>query len=235
MRVAICDDEAYFRRQLKELLLEFNNKENVFGDIIEFDSGESLIHSEKTFNIIFLDCQMPKLDGLSTAKYLRSRNINCCIIFLTSYPHYVFDSFEVRPFRFMLKPVDPIQLQKVLNDYIEIQRKLSSIIIVDRGELINIRARDVVYVEADGKYSIVRTLNDHYRSSKTVSEIENMLPNHMFYRTHRAYLINMLCISSFDHKYAILYNGEKALISHKKYNAFKKEYKEFIKKHFIDL
>lgn len=101
MQVAICDDEKSFRDELKSVLIEYKMAKRIQIDIYEFENGDSLLNSNIVFDVLFIDFQMPGFNGLETAKRLRLKNCICSIIFITSFPQFVFDSFEVQPFRFL--------------------------------------------------------------------------------------------------------------------------------------
>ena len=125
---------------------------------------------------------MPGIDGLETAKLLRQKNCICSIIFTTSFPQFMIDSFEVQPFRFFIKPVENEKIIKALDDYIRQQKLLNPIVIFCYGEQITIPSEKIIYVEGKGKYSIIRTIDNSYTSSKTLSQIQMLLPNYCFYR-----------------------------------------------------
>lgn len=79
MKIAICDDEPLFRSELKEKLVAYKQTNRMWMDIYEFEDGTSLLESELVFDIIYLDYQMPHLDGMKTARSLRERNNICNI------------------------------------------------------------------------------------------------------------------------------------------------------------
>ena len=115
MQIAICDDEKIFRNNLKEVLIEYKAEKRVQIDIYEFNDGMDLLDTNIIFDVVFIDFQMPGLNGLETARALRQKNCICSIIFITSYPQFVFDSFEVQPFRFLVKPLDVTKVKSAMD------------------------------------------------------------------------------------------------------------------------
>lgn len=111
MFAALCDDDKYITEEIKKLLLEYAKDNRITIDIDEFESGEELLNSEKNYDIIVLDYQLGSTNGLTVAKELRKRNVLSSIIFLTSYPNFMIDAFEVNTFRFLLKPIDKSNFQ----------------------------------------------------------------------------------------------------------------------------
>ena len=79
MQIAICDDEKDFRDELKTRIIEYRTQKLIATDIYEFNDGQSLLNSNQVFDIIFIDYQMPGLDGLETAKMLRKKNLSAVL------------------------------------------------------------------------------------------------------------------------------------------------------------
>ena len=180
MQIAICDDEKSFRNDLKEVLIEYKTKKRVHIDIYEFEDGNSLLNSNVIFDVVFIDFQMPELNGLETARILRLKNCICSIIFITSYPQFVFDSFEVQPFRFFAKPLDSTKVKLAMDSYLKHQKQLNPIVIIEDGEQKTIKSEHIVYLEGDGKYCLIRTTEDIYKSSKQSPRCKNCYQNIVF-------------------------------------------------------
>ena len=153
MLAALCDDDKFITEKLKNLLLTYAKENRIIIEIDEFQSGERLLNSEIDYDIIVLDYQLGNTDGLTVAKELRKQNALSCIIFLTSYPHFMIDAFEVNTFRFLLKPIDKSKLFKAIDDYVKIIDANYPITIIQNKELKKINSNEICFIEADGKYS----------------------------------------------------------------------------------
>lgn len=151
-------------------------------DIREFENGKSLLKDDSVFDIVFLDYQMDDIDGLETAKMMRKNNEKCAIVFITGYPTFIREVFEVDALRFLDKPVSKLKLFECLDSFIKMQKSRFTISVNVDNETIRIETDSILYIEADGKYSIIRTNDKFYHSSKTLNEIYNMLPTYCFYR-----------------------------------------------------
>jgi len=233
MMVAICDDEAFFRNELKTYILDYKHQRRLHIDIYEYETGKALLTSSKKFDMVFLDYQMPGLDGMEVARALRRRQLTCSIVFVTSYPDFVYESFEVQPYRFWPKPITADQIDKLLNKYISEQKQLAPLIVIDDYEQKVIAAKDILYLEGDGKYCIVRTQTETYHSSKTLAQVHALLPQHCFYRSHKSYVVNLYSIDSFEHGIITLSNGEVAKIGHSKIGEFNRIYRQFLKDYYF--
>ncbi len=232
MIAAICDDEALFREKMSTILVEYKRLHRIHMDIVEFSNGQELLEYDEHCDIVFLDYDMPSLNGLEVAKILRNKRNHCCIVFVTSFGQYVYDSFEVNTYRYLIKPVEFPIISRVLDNYIREKKMLSPIMIAVDGELITINSEDILYLEADGKYCNIRTLKNIFHSSKTLSKVFELLPQHCFFRTHKSYVVNLHSISSIKEDIIEFSNGERAKISRTQLNSFKNAYKDFIK-HFV--
>ncbi len=232
MIVAICDDDSLFRRKLRDFLVEYKTSRRIHMDIVEFSDGEELLSHEYPYDIVFLDYDMPIFDGMETARILRARQNLCCIIFITAFPEHVFEAFEVSTYRYLLKPLDLPRLEQVVDRYIREQKLLAPIVLNIDGEQLTVHSKDIVYLEANGKYCHLRTTSEFLHCSKTLSRVLAMLPEHCFYRTHKSYAVNLHCISCIKDDIAVLTNGERVKISRNRLTNFKRAYKEFIK-HFV--
>ena len=107
--------------------------------------------------------------GLTVAKELRKRNVLSCIIFLTSYPHFMIDAFEVNTFRFLLKPIDKSKFFKAIDDYVKIVDANYPITLIQNKELKKINSNEICFIEADGKYSNIHLNTKVMHCSKTLS------------------------------------------------------------------
>ena len=233
MQIAICDDEPNFRDELRNYLVEYKKDRRLQLDIYEFENGNDLCISKIPFDIVFLDYQMPSLDGMETARKLRENNVLCNIVFVTNYPDFVFESFEVNPYRFWKKPVEFEKVESLLNLYIKQHKMLAPIMIFDYDGQKIIESKDVVYLEGDGRYCIIRTRFETVHSSKTLSGVLELLPQYCFFRVHKSYAVNLYCVKRILGNEVWLNNGEKVLISRNNVSKFKVAYKNFIKDYYL--
>lgn len=233
MLVAICDDEKFFRESLRSILVAYKAERRLHIDVYLYSSGEALLASPKAFDMVFLDYQMPGMDGMAVARELRRRNLTCSIVFVTSYPEFVFEAFEVQPYRFLCKPVVPEQIEALMTGFIREQKRLAPITVMADGEQVVIQSKDILYVEGDGKYCIIRTTKETYNSSKTLAQVHALLPQHCFYRSHKSFVLNLYSIHSFEQGVVKLTNGEIAKIGRSKIPEFKRVYRQFIKDYYL--
>ena len=88
-------------------------------------------------------------------------------------------------------------------------------------------------LRGDGKYCIIRTVNETVRSSKTLSGVLELLPQYCFFRVHKSYAVNLYFVKQITTKEILLKNGEKVLLSRNNISKFKMAYKKFIKDYYL--
>ncbi len=230
MKIAICDDDKFFRNEVKKALDKYSDERKVDVFYTEFSNGHDLIANKNEFDIIFLDYQMESIDGLETAKRLRNNNDKTEIIFLTSYPQIVFDAFQVHTFRFLVKPLDYDKMKAALDDYRNSIDNEEFIILKIDEITKKVSINDIIYAEASDKYCYIRTTKESLLYKKTLSDLESLLPEDYFYRCHRSYIVNFKHIISHTNSDIMFDNNEKALISKVKASGFKKAFLDYVKR-----
>ena len=228
MFAALCDDDKHITEEVKKLLLTYAKENRIIIDIDEFESGEKLLNSENNYDIIVLDFQLGSTDGLTVAKELRKRNVLSCIIFLTSYPNFMIDAFEVNTFRFLLKPIDKSKFFKAIDDYVKIVDANYPITLIQNKELKKINSND-------GKYSNIHLSDKIMHCSKTLSGVTRLLPAYCFVRTHRSFVVNLHYVKSYSSDTVYLSNGEAAYLSKNYQKSFRTSYMNFLKKNYVRL
>ncbi len=237
MKIAICDDERIIAENFELYIKRFMERSSIPFSIDIYTKPTGLLSSKKEYDLMFLDCQMPEMSGLELAKRMRrvfqKRDSDPAIIFVSSYDNFVFDSFEVRPFRYILKNENQEKnIYKALKAFLETYQKEAFINVPIPRMDTNVMLSDIIYIESDGKYSIIRlTNNKFFKSTKSISVYEDEIASlsENFVRTHRRYIVNLEHISRVSGTVIYFKNGEGAEISRRCMTDFNKKYTEFLK------
>ena len=189
MRIAICDDEEKYRIELKTILdkLLINADYN----IDTFEDGKVLEESfaATPYDLVFLDIEMPSIDGITLAKKIRAASENVFIVFLTGHIEYALEGYEVNALRYLTKPVDINKLKEVLKFIQDKQGNDRQIIIKEDGEEILIDISDVIYMESMNQNVRIVTTNGEHIIRYNIGDFEEKLKGFGFFRIHRGYLI----------------------------------------------
>ncbi|MDR2572257.1 MAG: LytTR family DNA-binding domain-containing protein [Oscillospiraceae bacterium] len=228
MRLAICDDDVGLVNRLKPLVYQYANDNRFEMVIDEFYSGEALLESKTTYDMIFLDYKMGGMNGMDVARKLRERNINCTIVFMTNYPHFVYEAFEVNTFRFCEKPFEQVRIYEVLDDYFAMYGNDYPILLKYERETIQIHTGEIVCIEAMRKQSIISRPKDKIRIAKHLAIITPLLPKNHFFRVNRSFIINFNYIAKYNNEYVYMKNGDKVPQSRKYLADFKASYLAYV-------
>lgn len=229
INVAICEDELEIAKSISTMVSnqidEFDFEYNI--DI--FITASALKESGSKYDLIFLDCRLPDENGIETAKHLRRSGSKATIIFVTAYEEYVYESFKVDTFRYLLKPIDEQELRSAVASYILSIEKEKFIDVPTKEKIHHLNLNEIIYIESCEKHSIVRVLDDSYESTKTISDFQAEIESPKFFRTHRRYLVNMKYILEIDKNIITLSNTEKIEISRRNLSNFNKCYMNYLK------
>lgn len=193
----IVEDEFPAREELKYFLTKHKeiSLEKEFENPI--DSLKYL--QENKVDIVFLDINMPELDGMSLGKILTKLNPNIKIIFITAYRDYAAEAFEIKAFDYLLKPYSEKRITEVLTNLTMIKdnsptkevEKINKVTVFLDEKMVVLSLDEIYYIEVSEKESLVYTQNEIYTSKLKISKWEEILPKNKFYRTHRAYIVNL--------------------------------------------
>jgi DNA-binding LytR/AlgR family response regulator len=235
VNIAICDDDKIISKVLKEKITNMLGEE-----ISKFGIGIDLYYNVKDFinvissikyKIIFLDIQMPDIDGFQLAKYLTENKADIKIIFVSSHENYVFNnSFQYEALWFIRKSSIDEDLKYAFPKIREtLEINILKYKIECDGKIINLKTDDIYYIESNKNYLTVFTLEEHYVIRKTMKETESELPGEFFIRPHSSFLVNLKHIKSIERQYIILEDGEKILISNNKQKQVVSKLKNYLK------
>lgn len=207
LRIAICDDDRKVIINISDMLSRFFAARNIELILSTFFQGVALAEATERgerFDIIFLDVLMPGINGIETAEEIRQYDENVKIIFLTSSAEFAVDSYAVRAWYYMLKPIREDSFFDIIGKaFVEIAtRQEDSLILSIRGRLTRILLSELVYCEI-----INKTLFYHLMSGKVLEiagnmvELEQKLLHYPFFeKTHRSYIVNLRYIETFTIK-----------------------------------
>ena len=190
---AMCDDELPFAEQLRSLVMAYAKKRRVELQAETFASAEELLEEIENgagFEILFLDIEMRKMDGIELGKKLRERSYQTLII---------------------SKPLKQEELENVLDKAFErISRFHRELFTIRFGKnVVNLLCRDIVYLESNKRKVIVHTVRGEYEYYHKLDEAEEELLaiSADFVRIHKAYLVNMEHVEAFQYEKLALRDG----------------------------
>ena len=154
---------------------------------------------------------------MDIARKLRDINIKTEIIFITSMQNYVYEAYEVKAFRYMLKPIEYDLLSKYLKDCIsEILNKKNMIVIKSNKNTLVLPINNILYIEVVRKIVTIYVLDGQHKIEISLKKLEKQLLNYSFFRCHNSYLVNLKAISGIKGNFIII-NDYEVPVSRSKY------------------
>lgn len=219
MRIAICDDEVASQERAVSYVEDYISEKKTDIEYEVFNSYVELENRIDEFNLFVLDYMMPEINGISFAKKIREKyNESKAVVFVTSFPEIVYESFEVRTLRFLLKPLDKAKFFEAIDAYMQTNICNKHIVLKNENETNVINTDDILYFEVRGKELYVCLEEEQIVCHQSISSVEDELTSKGFFRVHRSYLVNLDKIKRFDKNKVELINGEKISVSSRQYS-----------------
>jgi DNA-binding LytR/AlgR family response regulator len=219
-QAAIVEDEEVFLQNTKTLLVGTFAERNVPVAFDFFLSGTEflpMIEEHFHYDMIFLDIEMPGIDGISVCKKIRQIAPDAMVVFISNKESLVFQTFEVQPFRFIRKS-ELDQLVGSLVDAIlnELAKKDSKIIRFEEpgsGDVFSFDVRTIIYVEAQRKDCVIHTKGKDSLVRIKFMNLEEILGGSNFIKIHRSFLVNADAVSQIKKDSVLLTTGEELPLS----------------------
>ncbi|MDX1652057.1 MAG: LytTR family DNA-binding domain-containing protein [Brumimicrobium sp.] len=239
MKALLIDDERLARTELKHLLEKYNEKIQVIGEAVNAQEGIKSIRKLKP-DVIFLDIQMPEMDGFQMLKKLDEIPK---VIFVTAYDEHAIEAFKVNALDYLLKPVDPQRLDEAISKLssssedefesevtdLRKERKLNihdHVFIKDGEKCFFPKLEQVRYFESHGNYVKVYFQDKKPMILRSLNALEERLDQNDFFRANRKYIVNIHKITNIENWFngglkVFLENDESIEISRRQAIRFK--------------
>ena len=222
MKAIIVDDEFLAREELKYFIQNYSNLE-IMG---EFEDGIEVLKfiQNNEVDVIFLDINIPSLDGVLLAQSISKFIKKPYIVFITAYKEHAVEAFEIEAFDYILKPYSESRivsmLKKLESSDISEQNNspknnISNKISLWKNEkIIVVDVNDIYYCLAKERVTFVFTKNEEYSVNLCISEFYKKLPKNIFFKCHRSYIVNLNKISEIIPWFNNTYNLKLQNINH---------------------
>ncbi|MGO0883092.1 LytR/AlgR family response regulator transcription factor [Clostridioides difficile] len=229
-KIVLCEDELSQQKLIKKYIEKIFENRNEEYDLLIYRNGESLIKDyPKNVDIFLLDIQLEEIDGMTLARKIRSMyDKNVEIIFTTSLIDYVQEGYEVRAYRYLLKPIKLDDLERhLISCFNEIERnKGKELTLSSKTEIFKINTADIYYIEVLKREITIHTKTSKHSINMTMDSIESKINQKNFYRCHKSYLVNLDYVVNVKQYVAIMENKEEVSISRYRFKEFKEVYLE---------
>lgn len=219
--IAICDDEAVEIEYLKALVNDWADAGGSALRISAFESAEAFLFAyagNKSFDILLLDIQMKDMDGIELAREIRQANETMQIIFITGFPDYMPEGYEVSALHYLMKPVGREKLFEVLDRATAKMRAAPRTVLLPAGDgYMRMPCDDIFYAEAFSHSVTLYTREGKKDFNMRISDMEKLLGKG-FFRCHRSYVVAMRHVRRVTRTAILLDTGKEIPLSRKLYD-----------------
>lgn len=225
IRALVVDDERFSREELI-YLLEQQESIQVIG---EAEAGDTAVMKAIQLqpDVIFLDIDMPKMDGMEVAKSIQELKKTPQIVFATAFPNYAVEAFRHEALDYLLKPFDEEQLNETVKRINSRFTKsnpspiktanLAKFPIEGEDGIAYLSPDDILYVAREDRITKIITKNRTYDTKWPLKDVEERLQAFHFFRIHKSYLVNLIHIESltpwFNGAYHVKLQGMDEMLS----------------------
>lgn len=234
IRAAICDDSPETLRELSGAAADWAKQENIALSLETFSSAEALLfryEERPDFDVLLLDIEMPGENGVALAKRIRQENDRVQIVFVTGYPDFIAEGYEVAALHYLMKPVSRQKLGEVLSRAADnLRREEQSVLLSTERAVRRVPVRRILLVEAFAHSCTVTTDREELAVRESISAVEEKLreaDGEAFIRTHRSCLVGIRYIQSLSKTEVVLDNGKRVPLSRGKHQAV---YQAFVRR-----
>jgi two-component system, LytTR family, response regulator LytT len=224
IKTLIVDDERYSRDELKHLLQSFPSIQ-VVG---EAESGEAAIMKALQFqpDVVFLDVEMPKMNGMAAAKALMELKKSPLVVFTTAYPQFAAEAFRYDAVDYLLKPYDEELLQETVERIekkfaapigYDVGKAAAKLAVESEGEIFYLDPKEILYMYREEKVTKIIAKNGEFEIKTPLKDLESRLNSYSFFRIHKSYLVNLEHVTRltpwFNGAYQLEIEGKEDLLS----------------------
>lgn len=194
VRIAIVEDNENERAKIRECLTDYERNSGVVFDLQEFSTGLEFLEAyTPEYDLVFMDIEMPGLNGMETAKELRKIDLSVLLVFITNLAQYAISGYEVDALDFILKPINrysfAIKLKRALS---RVSKKSEDYMSVKTdGETRAVRISSILWIDVNGHYVVYHTTEGDYTEYTTLKEAAAKVSRSAFALVNRSCLVNL--------------------------------------------
>lgn len=221
IRIAIVEDDSKAAELLTQYLKKFENEQNVAIKATAFGNGTSFLYSsEKIFDLVFMDIDMPGMNGIEVSHRLRETDDNISIVFLTNLKQYAISGYKVNALDFLVKPLSYLSFETLMKKFLKHMQKSESggkIFIKSSYCMKRILIDDIDYIDV-----YLHGITIHQRGGEeektwgNLSDYEKLLPADRFIKCSGHCIVNLDCVKKIEGSLLTLESGQQIPISRNK-------------------
>lgn len=226
MRIAIVDDDVKWQVSADTLIRSFPWTEDISVDI--FSNGKEVCEAD-IYDVIFMDVEMPIMDGFEAAKRCKEKNKETIIVFLTTHIEQCNRGYMVNAFRYIYKEKMEEELQEAMESITALRKRNHTLTfhVLGVGDY-QLPIEKILYFETEKRNVMIHTTDQKVITNRKIEELEEDLREYGFFRCHKSFLVNLRNVEGCDKKTVYIKNGESVFLSERRYSDFKQKHMEYV-------
>ena len=225
MVICICDDEAILGECLKGEIESYLSSLSIIAEYLVFTSAKEFVAYNGNIDLLFLDLDMPEMDGIEAGMQFRTKNKRCKIIIETSRNDRMKEVFPLDVFRFLSKPYKRAEIEAYLDSFIKQTVGTGKLTVYKNRIPVELFQNEIYYIRAydsDCEVFADRT----YRTEKSIRTLNEELDERIFFQVNKSVIVNFTYVKNYcDGLFFV--NGEKISVSRRKKRDFENKMKEY--------
>lgn len=224
--IGVCDDQPAVVEELKGHIYGYVEQKKIEIDMRFYFSGKDALEDLEQLHILFLDIEMPQMDGIETGKVFFEKNKQCKIIMATACEARYREAFKINALRFVTKPFLKTEIEEALESAFQTFIGFECVQLYENRRVYDIQQRDIKYVRSYDGYIEAVVGDRTMRRDISLSKMEEILDQRLFYRISREYIANLYFVSNYQ-KGTIYIGDGKLKISRRKVKEFEMAFRKF--------
>ena len=211
MKVAIIEDNNEYSETLKNYIEQYAKENSLNIALSIFPNGERIVNDFKSdYDIIFMDIEMPVMDGIEASTKIREIDSECIIIFISNYTQYAIKGYAVNALDYLTKPLEYTLFKNTMSKAIlKVQSKQNkSIFIQSSSETYRFDINEIIYIEVYKHRVTFHTTKDNYDMRGTLQDVEKQLPNNQFVRCNSGIIVNLKYVTGISKDSLVVFDEE---------------------------
>ncbi len=209
IKIAVVEDQKKWEDTIKEYFSKYSQEHKILFDVSYFNDGITFSHIEDNFDLVFMDIGLPKQNGIETAKILRKKDANVCIVFLTELIQFAVEGYEVHAYDYLVKPMNysffSMKFDHILK-YVSSLKGNSFNIEVSSTSMKKVLFKDIYFLESDKHYVYFHCKDEIYRMRSTLDQLQEKFVSEGFCKINRSIMVNLAHVENYSHTDVVVNN-----------------------------
>lgn len=214
LKIAVCDDLVEDRQAIVTLLARYLDEKDILAGIDTYESGEQFLESDTSqYLLVFMDIYMKEKNGLDTVEQLMKTNPRVQVVFGSTSRECAVEAYQLEALHYLLKPLEYESFSRVMDKFFECYSGVRTVTVKVGRAKEDVYLEDIIWVEADGKRSVLHNREGVLMVSNNIAELQEILPSMEFFRPIRWAMVSLQKVKIMGADHMVMSDGTKISIS----------------------